>query len=436
MRLFWWHSLKADVTRFCTHCDACQRNKPQNIAPASPLQPLPIPGTPWASVSVDFIVQLPKTNEGHDAICVFVDRLTKMVHLVPCTSNIDAEGTARLFIDHVWKLHGIPSTFVSDRGSVCTSKFFACLCQELNINQLLSTAYHPQTDGQTERVNRVLEDTLRHFVSPLQDDWHRLLSAVEFAINNAKHESHRMTPFFMNYGYHPATPLSLLAPRRAQQRAGLVSQNPAALRVRERLQEALNAAKLALQAARQRQKAYADLHRSPVQIAVGDMVLLSSKHINLKNPGSRKLLPRWLGPFKVVRQINNVAFALQLPDSMQAVHSVFHASLLKPYRADGPVQPPPPIVLEDGDILWRVESLLDQRIARRRGRRFVEYLVKWDGFGHEHNTWEPESHIADPTLIADFRAAQSTRVQASRDRTAAIAVRRKAKAKRHRAPAT
>ena len=132
-------------------------------------------------------------------------------------------------------------------------------------------------------------------------------------------------------------------------------------------------------------------------------VLLSSKNINLKHPGSTKLLPKWVGPFKVVQQINPVAFKLALPAALSRLHPVFHASLLKAYLASGSVQPPPPLELADGadSDVYKVESLLDKR---KRGRR-VEYLVKWEGYGNEHNTWEPESNIRDSDLIAGYKAS-------------------------------
>ena len=148
---------------------------------------------------------------------------------------------------------------------------------------------------------------------------------------------------------------------------------------------------------------------------MGDLVLLSTKNINLKNPGSRKLLPKRVGPFKVVQKIGSAAYRLELPDTMKALHPVFHAALLTKYVPSGTVQPPPPIVLDDGDVLWRVETLLDRRERKRGRKKLVEYLVKWHGFGHEHNTWEPESNIADPDLITDYQVrmkAKETLAQA------------------------
>jgi transposase InsO family protein len=161
-------------------------------------------------VSMDFITQLPRTKSGHDAIFVIVDKLTKMCHFVATTSSATAEQTAQLYFNHVWKLHGVPRVIISDRDPLFTSLFTQALCKSLGTKQGLSTAYHPQTDGQTERVNRVLEDMLRMYVHRSQTDWDEKLTCAEFAVNNSDHESTGTTPFFLNYGHHPYLPVSLL----------------------------------------------------------------------------------------------------------------------------------------------------------------------------------------------------------------------------------
>jgi transposase InsO family protein len=424
------------------------------------------------------VVQLPPTKGGHDAVLTFVDRLTKMVHLVPCTSNIDAVETANLFVKHIYKQHGMPSSILTDRGTQFTSKFFVQCCNLLGVKQLMSTAYHPQTDGGTEIVNRTFEEALRRFIGPDQDDWDDLLPLMEFAINNAKHASTQFTPFYLNYGYHPLTPVSLQLPWHGKDQRGRsvsaitrfnkqrqeaegsdqpnVAANPPAAdleaqppRVDAELEtvpavtqflqarrEALQRARSCLHAAQQRQKMFADKKRRPVDFTVHDRVLLSSKHIRLKHPGSRKLLPRWLGPFEITQEINPVAFKLNLPVSMQRLHPVFHACLLKPYKMapthagvndgddpDHPAPPPPaPIILEDGDVLFEVDMLLDIRTKNvgKRRKRAVEYLVKWAGYGHEHNSWEPAINIADPDLITDLEqrlAAKAKTAEANSSRS-------------------
>jgi hypothetical protein len=264
------------------------------------------------------------------------------------------------------------------------SKFFTKLCQGWGIQQLPSTAYHPQTDGQTERVNRILEDTLRHFANAEQTNWDALLPMVEFAINNAQHASTGFTPFFLNYGRHPKTPLSLQVPTTEDTPEFADYGAPAVTKFTANLQAAVQKASSMLRVAQNRQKAYADQRRSPdPDYAVGTEVLLSSKHIPLRHPGIYKLLPRWLGPFRVAKRISSVAYKLELPATMARIHPVFHASLLKLYRSDGTYRPPPPVIMEDimedGSEECEVETILSHRdrALPNSTRTVREYLIKW-----------------------------------------------------------
>jgi hypothetical protein len=410
-RYFWWPSLRDFVQSQIKKCDTCQRNKAQNKPNAGKLMPLPVPGYRWEVVSLDLVTDLPKTNSGYDAVCVFVDKLTKMVHISPTFSNSDAPDLAQLFLRDIYRLHGLPKQIVHDRGTQFTSRFFTRLCQGLDIQQLPSTAFHPQTDGQTERVNRVLEDLLRHFTNAEQTNWDTLLPMVEFAINNSQHASSGFTPFYLNYGLHPKTPLSIQLP--TVQEAPVTDLGaPAVTKFVADLQTAVNKAKTLLLAAQNRQKTYADKRRSPdPDYAVGQEVLLSSKNIPLKHPGSHKLLPRWLGPFRVAKRISSVAYKLELPSTMSRLHPVFHVSLLKPYYSDGPYQPPPPVLLQDGSEEFEVETILSHRDRSlpRSTHTVREYLIKWKGYTHEHNTWEPAKNL---TNCAELLTEYLARVQA------------------------
>ena len=204
---FWWPSWRNDVTQYIKECTSCQVHKPLTGKPHGPLLPLEIPKEPWESVSIDFVVELPTTASGYDTLVVFVDRLTKMVHLVPTTRDYTALSCADAFMHNVFRLHGLPKAFVTDRDKVWTSEFHAQLCQLLTVERCLSTAYHPQSDGQVERMNRIVQEVLRHYVSPRADNWDRLLPLVEFAINSAKQESTGFSPFQLNYGRNPSSPL-------------------------------------------------------------------------------------------------------------------------------------------------------------------------------------------------------------------------------------
>jgi hypothetical protein len=162
-RTFYWPSMRKYIMDYVGGCDICQRSKSSNHKPYGLLQPLPIPERPWSSISVDFITQLPESN-GYTTICVFVDRFTKMAHFAPTTDNIDAEGTVQLFFERVFSAHGLPEDIVSDRGTTFTAKFTKSIFKALHIEQNLSTAFHPRTDGQTERVNSILEQYLRCYI--------------------------------------------------------------------------------------------------------------------------------------------------------------------------------------------------------------------------------------------------------------------------------
>jgi hypothetical protein len=399
-RMFYWQAMRTDVRHHVTHCDACQRNKHSNQVPAGLLKSLSIPGWRWESMSMDLVVKLPVTPRGFDSMCVFVDRLSKMVHIVPCKESMKTAEFARLYRDNIWKLHGLPRTIVSDRGGHWNSAFWDEVCRLVGVRQAMSTAFHPQSDGQTEIYNKVVQQTLRHYVSPLCDDWDDHLACVEFAINNSWNESIQNTPFFVNYGQHPLTPVLADGERGSP---------PTAQAFTEAWQAAVAKARRCMQAAQQRQQRYANKHLREVQYKVGDSVLLSTKNLQLKTGvPSRKLLPRFIGPFTVKDLVSDggqgtSAVELALPHTMRRLHPWFHVSLLKPYLADSkiPHLPPPPVDWLDEEPMYAVEAILDHRDrVYGRGRR-REYLVKWEGYGPEHTAWEPLHHLMGDGFIND-----------------------------------
>ena len=201
-RNFWWLGVSREVKRYVEGCDACQRNKNRTQAPAGKLMPNSIPEKPWSHISADFITKLPLA-QGYDSILVVVDRLTKMAHFIPTTEKMTAGGLAQLFRDNVWKLHGLPESIISDRGP----QFAAGVMRELNamlgIDSKLSTAFHPQTDGQTERMNQELEQYLRMFIDHRQDQWPEWLGTAEFTYNNKVQTSTKVSPFKANSGQDP-----------------------------------------------------------------------------------------------------------------------------------------------------------------------------------------------------------------------------------------
>jgi len=345
---------------------------------------------------MDFIVELPP-SKGFDAIYVCVDRLTKMSHFIATNSSVSAEDTARLYLQNVVKLHGLPDDIVSDRGTQFTSKFTRCLLKLCEIHSNLSTAYHPQSDGQTERVNQVLEQYLRIFCDYQQDNWADLLPLAEFAYNNSKHASTQVSPFYANYGYHPRLSVEITKSQETQH-------NPAAegwvkhlRRIHEELQENLKVA----------QRHYKASHDKRVKKAppfqVGDLVWLSRKNISTSRP-SAKLDVKRLGPFKILRVVGDsqMAFKLELPHQMR-IHPVFHVSLLTPYQANiipGRRQPtsPPPIIIH-GEEEYEVERVLDSRIWYGK----LQYYVDWKGYGPHDRTWEPAEGLENAAeRVAEF----------------------------------
>ncbi|KAE9038074.1 hypothetical protein PR001_g8102 [Phytophthora rubi] len=202
-RDFFWPHMYKWVRKWVRTCDTCQRVKPSKSLQA-PLRPLPIATEAWRSVSMDFIFGLPPDVEGRTGVLVFVDRFTKMVHLIPVSDLVTAE-TAAHFIDCVFRHHGLPESIVSGRDPRFTSAFWSSLFQLLGTKLSMSTAAHPETDGHTERVNRVLEDVLRSYAT-LFASWSSFLPLAEFALNNAEHASTGLTPFFANNARHPCVP--------------------------------------------------------------------------------------------------------------------------------------------------------------------------------------------------------------------------------------
>jgi hypothetical protein len=204
-RTFWCKSLAGEAAKFVSTCMACQRNKARHHKPYGLLQPLLVLEKPWHTVTFDFIVKLPKTNWGNDRICVFVDKLTKLVHFVACKEEVSVKEFAELYVDHVFRLHGLSREFITDRDPRFTSAFWQEVTVLLGSRTVMSSSFHPQTDGQTERVNQTLETYLQHFVSVGLNDWDTLLSRAEFAHNAVVNKTVRAAPFKLTYGYNSRT---------------------------------------------------------------------------------------------------------------------------------------------------------------------------------------------------------------------------------------
>ncbi|KAJ9515797.1 hypothetical protein QJQ45_008695 [Haematococcus lacustris] len=345
---------------------------PQQSAPHYlPQQSAPhyLPQHRWEHVSLDLITQLPNTTAGHDAIAVFVDKLTKMIHAVPTTTTVTASTLARLFFDNVFRLHGLPKVIVSDRDPRFTSIFWQELFKLTGTHLNVSTANHPQTDGQTERANRTLEDMLRNFVSPHHDDWDQHLTAAEFAYNASVQASTGYSPFRLNSGQEPYTPLTLAAPH-----VSVPGDNESAAAYVHRMAADLASATHHLVKAQERQTTNANKKRSDHTFAVGDMVYLAHSFFAHSQPANatadnatRKFLPRQHGPFKVLEIVTPVALKLQFPPAWSNMHPVVHVSHVKVHNdgsAEFPTRnpdPPPEPELIDGEEHFEVQEIRNHR---------------------------------------------------------------------------
>ncbi|SOV04672.1 uncharacterized protein UDID_17163 [Ustilago sp. UG-2017a] len=401
-RSFFWLGMSKFVHSFVDSCETCRRIKAVRHKPYGHLKSLPVPPHPWLSISMDLIEQLPPSSD-FTAILVVVDRLTKMAIFVPTTNELDAPKLAKLFLRHVYSKHGLPTSIVSDRGSEFTSHFWCSLSTLLGIKNHFSSAYHPQSDGQTERINQVLEQFLRGYSNHLQTDWSDLLPLAKFSYNNAEHASTQLTPFFANYGYHPRFSFDNTDPASP-------ALFPTARSYADQLKQLHEYVRGELVKANSQSAEQFNKRRLPApQFQPGDRVWLSADNIRSLRP-TKKLDYRRLGPFSVSEIISSHAYRLQLPPSMK-IHNVFHVDRLEPYVTNtipNRVQPPPPLVEVESDLEYEVEQILDSKVDHRY-RDPLFYLVRWVGYGPDHNSWEPASNLTHASdLITEFHTANPT----------------------------
>ncbi|PLW43215.1 hypothetical protein PCANC_06998 [Puccinia coronata f. sp. avenae] len=390
---FTWPSIKHMVNQYVDGCNACQQSKAFTQKPLGLLQPLPIPAGLWTDISYDLITDLP-VLEGYDSILTVVNQLTKMANFLPCKKTLNAKDLARLMLGNVWKLHGTLKTIVSDQGSVFISQITRKLDRQLGIWLHPSTAFHPQTNGQSEITNKAVEQYLRVFVSYHQDDWVQLLPTAEFAHNNHNHLSTGMSPFKANYGFN----LSYGRVPLAKQCLPVVEERL------KKLSEVQDELKECLQCAQESMKSQFDQHaRANPGWKTGNEVWLNSRNISTTRP-CPKLDNQWLGTFSISKVISSSAYELNLPPSLRGIHPVFHVSMLQRHQPDlisGRRPPAPNPIIIEGTNEWEVEDILDCRV---RGKQ-CQYLVSWKGFGPQENSWEPDQNLDNcKELVDQFNA--------------------------------
>jgi hypothetical protein len=381
-RKYYWETLKQDVKEYVSTCPVCQRMKPRRHKPYGLLKPLPEPRAAWSDITMDFITDLPPSRRGrnvYDSILVIVDRKTKMSLYVPCDKKCDAEELAHLLVERVISRFGTPDSIVSDRGPIFTSNFWSEVCYITKIKKRLSTAFHPQTDGQTERQNQTLIHWLRCYVDEQQSNWAGLLPLAEFAYNNSYHASIKMSPFRALYGSDLDLDIR-------------VDDNVTVQSLRERwttIKELQEKATTEWSKTKARMSEYANKHRQDKTFKKDEKVLLNTKNLKLRTP-KKKLSARFCGPFVIVEPIGTNAYRLELPVGWR-VHDVFNVEYLEPYKeregSEADLMPPPEVW--DEEEHYEIEEVLN----KKGNGRNLKYLVKWKGWNSIYNQWLPNSEL-------------------------------------------
>jgi len=355
----YWDGMLKDVIEFVRSCAICQQTKTPTHLPYGLLQPLPLPTAVWEGISLDFIIGLP-SFQTFTVILVVVDRFSKAAHFGMLTPNFTAHKVAELFAQMVLKHHGMPRSMVSDRDAIFMSQFWQQLFKNCGTKLRMSSAYHPQSDGQTEVVNKALQQYLRCFVNTKPNLWGKYLHLAEWHYNTSIHSSTGFSPFQVVFGKPPpALPDYIAGSSQLEAlNASLTDRDNILSTLRKKLEKAQTAMKL-----------YADKKRLPHPFKVGDMVMVKLRpyrQTSVSGNRNNKLSKRFFGPFQIIQQIGEVAFKLQLPP-VSKIHPVFHASQLKPLYGtaddnptlptDSPPAPPRPIAILD----WKNEPQLLQR---------------------------------------------------------------------------
>ena len=380
--MFYWPKMRQLVRDFVARCQVCQAIKPFNKAPQGLLQPLPIPGKIWDSISMDFVTHLPPAS-GKSVIMVVVDRLSKQAHFAVLPGAFNAPMVAALFIKEIVRLHGFPTIIISDRDPVFMSSFWQELFKLQGTTLATSSAYHPQTDGQTEVLNRCLEDYLRCFVADNPKQWSHYLSWAEWHYNTAYHSTIKMTPFEAVYGRPPPSLLDYLGD------SASIDAVDALLKDRTQI---LSTLKDSLLRAQTRMRNQTNTHRTDVTFQVDDWVFLKLKpyrQTTVAHCQSQKLSKRFFGPFRIIAKIGAVAYKLALPEDAR-IHNVFHVSNLKKCRGDQLEHPqiPLPARFKDSSPILQPAHVLGFRQISQLGKLCPQLLIQWEGQDPSDATWE------------------------------------------------
>ncbi|GAU51702.1 hypothetical protein TSUD_415130 [Trifolium subterraneum] len=387
-KLFWWPRMHKEIAEYVYACLVCQKSKIEHQKPSGLLQPLFIPEWKWDSIAMDFVGGLPKTAKGNEVIWVVVDRLAKSAHFIAIKVGTLVPKLAEIYVEQIIRLHGIPSSIVSDRDPKFTSRFWESLQEALGTKLRLSSAYHPQTDGQSERTIQSLKDLLRACVLEQGESWDSCLPLIEFTYNNSFHSSIVMAPFEALYGRRCRTPLGwyesgetvVLGP-------DIVQETTEKIRM---IQEKMKASQ-------SRQKSYHDKRRKDVEFQEGDHVFLrvtSTTGVG-RTLKSKKLTSKFIGPYQISERIGKVAYRIALPITLPNLHDVFHVSQLRKYVSD------PSHVIESDDIQVKDNLTIEtiplriegREVKKLRNKEIASVKVIWGGPAGENATWELESKM-------------------------------------------
>jgi Integrase zinc binding domain len=370
--LYWWPGMKKDVAQYVSECVTCLQVKAEHKKPPGLLVQPEIPVKKWEHITMDFITKLPRTRRGNDMIWVIVDRLTKSAHFLPLSESDKFEAMAKIYLREVVTKHGVPVSIISDRDSRYTSHIWKQFQSYLGTKLNLSTAFHPQTDGQSERTIQTLEDMLRACAIEFSGSWDDHLPLCEFSYNNSYHASIGMAPFRALYGEKCRSPLNwaevglsqMVGPEYIVETTKVISQVKEKLRV-----------------ARERQEKHANVRRRPLEFKVGDHVLLKVSPwkgvVRFVKRG--KLGPRYIGPFKILETIGKVAYRLELPAELSGVHDVFHVSNLRKCLAE-PTRVVPLKEIRVKSNLKFVEEpveIVGREERKLKNKRYTLVKVRW-----------------------------------------------------------